>query len=183
MRYALLALLLVGCSKRSEATPSPSKAAPAPTVEAIPPRPKDLVVRKAFATFEKNELSECVDVLLVVPAGKDAGADPLAKFTLPKSKATPIPKACDEQFPDRKELGTCTLTFKDAPGLKIDANYFRFEDVGLSDARMAECLKDGGEWDGLKKDSPEWRKAKLDHSRKGLHKAVEKLQRAADDVE
>ncbi len=42
-------------------------------------------------------------------------------------------------------------------------------------AGALECLKDKGDWKAVARNSPEWNKAKLDHDRANLRKAVGKL--------
>lgn len=131
--------------------------------------------------FDKNELDECVDITITTTQA-DGGA-PLADFTKgwKKDGVTKLPKSCSETFAAKTMLAACDISEalpKDGGidgTLVIHSEHFRFEDVELSDAVMKECIEMGGTWKPLDPKSLAWRKAKLAHSRRGLQKAVDKL--------
>jgi hypothetical protein len=210
MRASVLSLfLLLGCSKTQAApTPPPAEAAvpvavvadAVPAVDAAPPS-RAMVATGSYAHFEGSQLFECVDVTVDYLRPEDAGTDwkpkddPVAVLMKDQKSSARITRPCAEQFADRIVLGTCVATLseknarskkgKDAgwtPGLAItySSSFFDFGDVGVNDARMAECMKLGGDWKGLARDSVEWHKAKLDHDRKRLGKAVDKLNEGAE---
>lgn len=200
MRRALLALVLVGCSK-PEAKPAPVETVPsaAPVVKSAepPPAPKAYQGTISFAHFAKDQIFECIDATVQIQPPGDAGADwapkddPIAKLaTTPfLKKTTKLSKPCGEQFGDRTVLASCTLVDKGErhdggnPRLVVTftSNFYNYEDVGPTDEHMKDCLQNGGDWKALSRDSAEWKKAKLEHSRKGLQKAVDRLQKQAGE--
>jgi hypothetical protein len=183
MKRALLALVLVACSKPApQAEPAPAPV-PAPPAVVAPARHE---YTGHMADMSGGVLHECADVSVLVTPPGDAGADwkpkadPLEKFAK-DTKRTSIPKPCAEQFTDRTALASCsvssTATAKtgEAYAVTVRTTFYDVADVGNSDAKMAECLESKGEWKALPKDSPEFRKARLEHSRKRLEKAVDGL--------
>lgn len=190
MRYAWLALALVACSK-PETKPAPApEASSAPVTKAAeppppPPAPKPYAGRASVAHFEKDQIFECLDIAVDIPPPPDAGADwtpsedILGRTLKAMAKnSTKISKTCAEQFADRTVLASCTMKQNGktdagtSASATITAHFYNFEDVGNDDAQMKDCLKGGGDWQAISRDSVEWKKAKLEHSRKGLHKAA-----------
>ena len=87
-----------------------------------------------------------------------------------------VPKGCAVQFADRTPLAVCGFE-KEQKGLRVayTSNRYLFEDVGLSDTAMKECIEMGADWKAVPRDSKEWRAAKLEHSRRKLQKLGDKL--------
>lgn len=194
MRYAWLALALVACSK-PETKPAPQpEASSTPVAKAAEPPPpaKQFVGEASFAHFVKDQIFECVDIAVVIPPPPGAPSDwkpsedIFGRTVKAMSKdATKLSKTCDEQFADRTVLASCTMKQKGktdagtSASATVTANFYNFEDVGKDDSQMKDCLKGGGDWKAVSRDSVEWKKAKLEHSRKGLEKASERLNKAA----
>lgn len=191
MRFvAVLAVVLVACSKSqaTQSTPPVEASAPivaavdaAPAVDASPPiRTKHY--EASFAHFENSNLFECVDLLIDLEPPADAGADwkpkedPIVAAKKGMKGATKIQQSCAEAFADRPVLASCAYGGKgDGGAVNATAHFYNFADVGLKDEQMADCLKGDGRWKAIARDSAEWRKAKLDYDRKRLRKAVDKL--------
>lgn len=173
IRRVFLSLILVGCSKPApvvevlEAGPAPVASAP-PAVDAAPP-PR--FYHLSTARLEGDVLSECADFSFEIPASSDAG-DPTEE--LRKTRATKgllvLSKSCDQQFSDRHPLATCQVKkSKGGTAIEVVSSRYRYEDVGLSDAAMKECLGEmQGDWQAVSRDSKEWRDAKLDHLRRSV---------------
>lgn len=189
MRSVLVALALVGCSKSPPPSSAPPEAgpleasAPAVPVSALAPvdaAPPRKVSQASVARIAKDALNECVDMSTDLAADADAGKDPAAELVKDMAKKdktlTLIPKACGEQFADRTALATCTMKQVGKNGtITVASHRYSFADVGLSDAAMKECLDMKGDWNAVPRDSAEFRKAKIEHARRGLQRTVDKL--------
>jgi hypothetical protein len=180
--FIAVALALVACAK--PAPPAPAEEAPPVVAKAAGPSAHTFTGH--MAELSGGLLRECADMSVKVSPPPDAGADwqpkanPLDKFAK-DVKRTAIPKPCAEQFADRLALATCTVR-SSAPAktgeaftVEVATRFYDFGDVGTSDAKMAECLETKGDWSAIPKDSHEWRKARLEHSRKRLEKAADDL--------
>ncbi len=204
MKRLALAAVLVACKRpapsvtvdASVATPVEAAAPVATAVVEVDaaPAPRTLTYQVSLVRFAKDVLDDCTDFDLVVTPPADAGADWQPKEdvvgALAKSSKgfTKIAKRCEEQFSDRTALAACKNSFdrtdkKTGSSWKVRAttHHFNFGTVGVSDSDMTLCLKDGGDWTSIPRDSKEWRQAKLDHSRRGLQHAVDKLNAPADE--
>ena len=193
MRSLVLASLFVlGCSRpapvadRVEAGAVVGTAAPLPVIDAAPAaRTKHF--RASLAHFVKNQLFECIDLSMDLEPPADAGADwkppdnPTDTVRKSMSKElTPIQDPCGVAFADRTVLATCSHAHKgDAGSGEVNTSFYGYDDIGLSDEQMADCLKGKGRWNALARDSLEFRKAKLDYDSRNLRKAVGKLNAAA----
>jgi hypothetical protein len=60
-------------------------------------------------------------------------------------------------------------------------SHYDFASINANDKQMAECLEMKGDWKAVSRDSAEWRKAKLENSRRNLQKAVDKLQDPSEE--
>jgi|GEM_PF-6905244 len=122
-----------------DSPPDASAAAPAPDADAG----RTLL---GYAHFEKDELYSCTD--------RDAGDEVKVGRGVVRLK-----HACTEQFRGRVVLATCE-------GARTTTRYYAFAAVGLDDARMAECLRDGGEWAAEPRDSKIWKDAKAEYEKR-----------------
>lgn len=170
-RLLIAALFLLGCSKN----PAPAQDAPA-TVASTPiadAAPAPAVLRYSYATFAaRNVLEECIDLVVEVPNGVDAGKLAQPERMVPK-ESTRISRDCGAQFAARTSLATCELHKTNDAGTGLSMREFKYDADALvkSDTAMKECLALGGTWDELPRNSPAWRRARL-----------ERLQRLADQA-
>lgn len=165
MRWTLL--FLAACSKSPPPAPAatvdaaPVVTASAPIVEA---GPKIQQTKVSFASFDKNVLNECADVVINVPEGKDAGlGDP--KKLGPKG-STPLKDECARQFPGKTVLATCEIddTKNDAGiELSITSNRYDYGTLSKNDSAMKDCAESGGRWTQVPANGPVWRRARLEH--------------------
>lgn len=163
MRFlAIWLVLLSACTKKPVETHGDSTSQTI-VVDAAPS-----LTRVAFASFDKGQLIECVDV---------ATTGPLEEVERRMADEQKINQPCAKAFADRITLALCTLDQRTDAGssMKLTIAHYDFATVGLSDERMSECLAGGGSWNPLSRDSALFRKAKLEHSRKALQKAADKL--------
>jgi hypothetical protein len=183
MRLAFVLLLFVGCSKHEAPQPAPALPplvadAETPTISVKDlPAEKPYVYTTTLAHFDKDQLFECVDFAVTMPAYVDAGADPLG--SLHKSMATGVKRIeqpCEVAFQDRTVLASCARSETGDAGksVEVTAHFYRFEDVGLSDQQMSDCLDAKARWSAIARDSQEWRRAKLDYDDRRLHKAIDR---------
>ncbi len=188
-RSKLLVVLLftVACNRKtaSIADASPPAvvapmAAPLPVVvvDAAPPAK---VSRTSLAKLTAGILDECVDVSFQgEPADAGPNWDPTADFVKGAKRKDKdvmvVPKGCAVQFADRTPLAVCSFE-KEQKGVRVayTSNRYLFEDVGLSDTAMKECIEMGADWKSVPRDSKEWRAAKLDHSRRKLQRLGDRL--------
>jgi len=175
----MFALLVLSACHRKEA-PRPTHevqvAAPSPPA----PKPHPQSYQGALANFAKGQMWECTDVVVTIDPPEDAGAgwkpngDPLEKIF--GKEVMRLPKPCAKQFHDRAALASCTVS-NAVEGMRVKAtsSYYNYEDVGLGDEHMKDCLQAGGSWNSLPSDSREWRRANLSYASRSLKNATDKL--------
>jgi hypothetical protein len=180
VRLVLVGVLGIGvfgaysCSNPQNALPRPANAiATVPRAATLPDgsaqQNADTSVRTfSVASLQHDVLDECIDltVRLDVAVGnvpewqsKDASdlRQRLARL------GTELPRPCAEEFASRPVLATCLATTKrEGQELELLERYYNFTTVGMDDIYMQECLRLGGTWQALAKDSPEFRKAQQD---------------------
>jgi hypothetical protein len=185
MRLAcFLPLAIIACAKREAPAPQ-ADAAPAQvaTVSGAPVEPAPLSFTSSLAKFSGDFLQLCVDMTITGAPDLDASAlkgnpaEAATKSMRAKDKSlTGIPKTCGEQFPDRTSLASCVLRAEEPRGsMRLVSQHYAFEDVGLTDAAMKECLSEKGDWSAIPRDSHAWRAAKLEHDQRRLRKITDKL--------
>jgi hypothetical protein len=136
-------------------------------------------VRVSVASYVKDELDECVDMII----DTDPPTDPVAAAKGMETK--PLAEPCAETFRDRIVLATCTAT-KTGDGkpkngkllksMKLVSTYYRFSTVVDTDLFMKQCHEAGGKWEALPRDSDKFKEAERQNDRKRLRGAVDKLQ-------
>lgn len=177
MRYHIAALLLLSACRKY--APPPSHEVHAETAQPAP-KPKTQSFQGAMANFSHGLVWECTDAIVDIdpPANADANwkpnGDPIEKVF--GKDSVRLAKPCAEQFLDRSALATCNVSSV-ADGIRVRAtsSYYNYEDVGLGDEHMKECLQANGSWTVLPSESREWRKAKLTYVIRKLKKASDKL--------
>ncbi len=158
----LMALWGLGCATGSRETQ------PAPTAEPVMQQPVQAVQPEAaktkpepvvptsysvsVATFAKDHLDECIDLVIEARAGSESKAQERIEHwkkdpaTQALSKTT-LSRPCAEQFTDRVVLATCVI---DRPGdlgrVLMTDRYYDIRSVGNSDANMKDCLERHGDW-------------------------------------
>jgi hypothetical protein len=154
-----------------------SAASALPEVDAAPP-PRVREYRASLADLRGDALGECVDFSIDVTLGLDAGEpkkDPIEAILKGQKGLTKIGKPCAESFPDRTAYATCTLTKREDDGgtsvsIVVVSHRFDFAAVADTDRNMKECLEMRGEWNAIRRDSPEWHAAKTEQARKRLER-------------
>ena len=185
-RAALIAVLVVACS-RERAAPPPPPAGPTPAAGPV------AVTILVFAAFKNDNLSECDEVFVKSPKplSADAGAAVTAMAdafweSLAKKKGdttiTRLSRSCEEQFRDRKPFGVCfdTTINKDAAQIRGNIRHFSFGAGFKSDWAMRECLESGGRWESMSRDSPEFLQAKLSHDMDNAQKNYDDARKDVD---
>lgn len=128
--------------------------------------------------MRNDSLGECVDFSIDVTLAPDAGEpkkDPIEALMKNMKGLTKIGKPCAEAFPDRTVFATCTLTKREDDGgtsvsMVIVSHRFDFAAVADTDRYMKECLDMRGEWNAIRRDSPDWHAAKAEQARKRLER-------------
>src|SRR5690606_5369088 len=95
---------------------------------------------------------------------------------------TEVARPCDETFSDRRSWATCLVDSRDETvSYDVASHFYDFSDVYGSDRRMRECMKSGGRWSAVPKDTPEWERAesqaRLDEVERAKADARKKLDR------
>jgi hypothetical protein len=172
---------------------TPVSTATASTAPMAAPTTTSTTVAVSFATFTPKGtlLDECIDFIITPPSGTDGGSeftDAFAKAVAKGKKSTSrIYKACNEQFRTTPALATCgthiSLPLKNDGGaawgtVEIDSEerYYNLDSLTNSNEYMKDCLDMKGDWQGVDKDSPEYREAVRSRSR--ARREVEKLQKS-----
>jgi len=176
--------------------------APPETVRPQPdePRPVDgpqFVV--SVAVFNGDSLFECVDIEAINASDVSALAEKAWKGMSgnKQNKGTTLTRlgaSCATQFSDRRPFAVCTLPTGSVNGsaagttvaTKINTRSltFSFSDVFKSDSLLKDCLKAGGKWESMARDSQEFREAQmrftLDDMQARHRKVQRDLERSAD---
>lgn len=159
MRRVLVCLALVACSRKQPApAPQPEPSSAVSVTPSAPPAAREA----SYADLSGDVLSQCVDIRSTDPSALERAAGDA-------KGATKLAKSCAQQFADRVELASCTVTRKD--GVYVRAAYYDFASVGEDDVEMSECIKAGGDWKSVSRDSRVWRAAKLEYARRKFEKA------------
>ena len=187
MKRLVLLLVAVPCNHKSasieDASPPlvPPVAVPLLVAVEVDAAPPAKVSRTSVAKLSGGLLDECVDISFQgEPPDAGPNWDPATGFVkgakLKDKDVMVVPKGCAVQFADRTPLAVCGFE-KEQKGLRVayTSNRYLFEDVGLSDTAMKECIEMGGDWKAVPRDSKEWRAAKLEHSRRKLQKLGDEL--------
>jgi hypothetical protein len=128
----------------------------------------------SVANVKHDALDDCIDFTIRVDHPNGAAPE-WATQDAPDLRAqlaklgTEIRKPCKEQFADRLVLATCiAITKRDGQELQLVERYYNPGTVGMEDLYMQECLRLGGTWQAIAKDSPEFRKAEAEAKLRGL---------------
>lgn len=184
----VLATACVACRKPEGSTTAAASASVVAVKESPPPAPpKPTSATRAFASFVKDTLDECVEVTLVAPPGTDqARVDKAADGVFKPTKAgggsgelVSIPAPCAEQFADRTALASCSMSKTEAADggvvtMLIGASYFNLKTLN-DDTYMKDCLKGGGKWTAAKKDDPNAARERLRQRAKQLQDLSDKM--------
>lgn len=183
--------------RRDEALAEPKTHAPAPTpiasadpVPTAPPAPTAIMVSVATFTPKNTLLDECTDITITPPTGWDGGLEPLAeafaKGITPKN-ASRIYKACADQFRTSPVLATCANVHHSEPlkndagvtrgtiELDIESRYYDLDNLTNGNEYMKDCLDLKGDWQGLDKNSDEYREAVRARARRNVEKGLKAL--------
>ncbi len=140
---------------------APTKAAATP----LAPTGSVFVKTYSVANMKHDALDDCIDFTVRVEQPHGVALDWATKDA-PELRAqltkfgTEIRKPCSEQFADRLVLATCiAITKRDGQELQLVERFYNPATVGMEDLYMQECLRLGGTWEAIAKDSPEFRKA------------------------
>jgi hypothetical protein len=140
------------------------------------PLTRDQAVVKTFsvANMRQDVLDDCIDFTIRVESPSATGLDWATKdapdlHTHLAKLGTELRKPCSEQFADRLVLATCVaITKREGQELQLIERYYNPDTVGLDDIYLQECLRLGGIWEAVAKDSPEFRKARAKATLRGL---------------
>lgn len=184
--------------------PVAEPAAVAPVVEPAPePTGPQPVIRTVNAAhFDGDELFECLEFVIEYqppdpapatwPAGipdQETATNGIVEQFEEDDPAVVIQRPCTDQFRDRTPLATCVIsrniprneTGRVPPGTVItltsSARFYRAADVIDSDAQMRDCLRVGGDWQAIDRDSEAGREALRQDNRRQLRESVRDLQR------
>ena len=157
-------------SRSAAAQPPPS--APRPTNQSG--------FEKTFsvANSRQGSLEECVDLVVRVGPmvnGTAHSSDEVAARVQSRLMefGTALKRPCAEQFATSLVLATCyAVTKREGQELELIQHYYNPTTVGLEDLYMRECLRLGGTWEALAKDSPEFRKARANATIRSLEALV-----------
>lgn len=126
------------------------------------------------ATFIRGDLDECVTVLrtITLPPGEAWRPAPIEFLPNASRETVVLAQPCDEAFAGRTIMATCTRREARPPRegepaalvgeVLSESRMYRFETALETDARMHECLTSGGAWEGLREDSDEFRRARVE---------------------
>jgi hypothetical protein len=192
--FAVAAVVGTAAQSRASAARSASASAMAP-----PPAPTNATpmnVIASLAHWRGERLYECIDVTATPDGMDDSFADRVASSIadeMAKTKGvTTLTKPCREQFSDRTALASCTIDGTDVVKAKIKkegkttdsggiasltvrTRFYDYQDL-QTDHELKDCLKEGGEWKAVSKDSDEWKRARLEHDKNQLRQAVKTLE-------
>ena len=159
--------LTFGCGQ--DASPPPPPAAPPPVEAVPPPPPAPIVVSVHIAKFGDDRLLTCMDITLSALPGEepDGGmpdATALREELAPSGNTAgmrAIPRPCREQFGDRVEWASCSVSGARRSGgsASFVDRYYDFGRAFDDDTFMQECLEMNGEWTAVPRTSPEWQHA------------------------
>lgn len=111
-------------------------------------------------------LDTCVDfnVEVIPPAGADVAWKPQPPIDLIQKLGKlglSIERPCTEQFARRAVLATCVTTKRrDSQTLQLVEHHYEYATVGVDDTRMEDCVRMGGEWQALARNSEDFLHAK-----------------------
>jgi hypothetical protein len=134
---------------------------------------------KSIIVFDGDGiLRECVDITVRSDdpnhqqAVKEA-LDAIGEKATGDDQLQQVSGPCDNVV-DRPELASCVVT-KAENGVVIEgvSRFYAIEMIDGTDANMRNCLRDGGEWRAVKRDSREFRRAKLEGAMRDLKKAAD----------
>lgn len=175
---AALVLAALGCQGSPAPAPPqpapPASPSPAPTPPAAAP-PAENTVRVSWAAYEHEQLSECVEMEVRLPAGRDPEPIRAAITPAPTDGVSVLPRPCSQQFADRLVLASCTTTTNTptktgATITHVTRRSWYTGAVMANDREMRECMGAGGTWDAADRRRPEVEAARLQHQ-------VDELQR------
>lgn len=140
------------------------------------------MVSASLVKFDGDRLRQCVDVVATFPR-RDGGVDRakaqkklIEAFGMNTKELLQVTGPCADQFQDRTVYGSCAARGGDKPiEISFTENWYRFSDVFSDDAVMKQCLQMGGKWKAVSRDSPEYRRAKLEQN-------ADRLQNNFDDM-
>lgn len=161
LAIAFASLLIVACGRSTAATERDAGPSAPPMISAQPAK----LARASIANTADNRLSECIDL--------SAESEDLLNVALSRVEqgVTKLTKPCAAQFADRKPLATCASSIRLDGGLvQVRVAYFDYESVGENDENMSDCLKNGGDWQAVSRESREWHSAKLEFHQRELKK-------------
>lgn len=156
-------------SPRSDATDGFAVTiAAVPNSDIAPPWTPAQPYRQTFSVRRtyNTRLDTCFDfVVEIVPpemAESDWLPQPPADLFLKLGKlGVAIERPCAEQFAERSVLATCITTNRRGnQTLRLFERHYDYVTVGVDDARMDECLRLGGDWQALAKNSEAFLHAK-----------------------
>jgi hypothetical protein len=166
---------------------------PSATASSPPTLPPPLLVSDAI--FDKKDvLIACLDISYTVPSGTpDDWRQKVTRAaqgpTKPSSDGTQtvhLQKPCAEQFAERPALASCAMprACNDAGACRGSTiTYYSLDTLRGSDLEMKDCLKMGGDWQGVSRDSPGYQQAVHDDARRQLGKAQKKLEQLSGEQE
>lgn len=139
-----------------------------PQSDITPPSPAAQPYRRTYSVLRtyNTRLDTCFDfsVEVLPPEGADSSWIPQPPSDLVQKLGkfgTSIDRPCAEQFPEHSVLATCITTNRRGDQtLKLVERHYDYATVGVDDARMDECLRLGGDWQALAKNSQAFLHAK-----------------------
>lgn len=163
------ALFIVESRSASAVVPAPEDVAEFVNTEVDYPsfaKVTTYVKTYSVVSLHNDRLDACIDFIVRVEAPPGLGREfvPEPPLDLQKKLAklgTEIDVPCVEQFATIPVLASCVATTqRSEQTLQLVERYYDYTTVGVDEARMDECLRLGGEWYAIAKNSPEYLHAK-----------------------
>jgi hypothetical protein len=146
---------------------------------------REAVRRISSYRLRDGRLSECADITATFVA-PDPPPDnwPPAHPDLPDDEdITYIERPCEEQFSDRLVLARCAMPTAEAEledGVRrtVSGMSYWYDAIVLTDDRlMNECVREGGQWTAIDRNSREARSAVNDQELRDAERRLEEFQR------